>query len=76
MCCPCMRSLAHIQHKVVNGCSENKKFLDELLCAGIEVGVLWRDGRQFHIPQGIRMSLGLPTKKLEEVLHRLKQYVL
>lgn len=57
-------------------CSKNKKTLDELLCAGVEVGVLWRDGRPFHIPQGIRMALGLPTKKLEEVLHRLKQYVL
>lgn len=57
-------------------CRSTGKFLDELLRAGVEVGVLWRDGRQFHIPQGIRMSLGLPTEKLEEVLHRLKQYVL
>ena len=57
-------------------CIQNKKSLDELLRAGVEVGVLWRDGRQFHSPQGIRMSLGLPTKKLEEVLHRLKKYVL
>lgn len=36
----------------------------------------WRDGRQFHIPYGIRMALGLPTQKLEEVLKRLKQHVL
>lgn len=57
-------------------CQTNGKNLDELLRAGVEVGVLWRDGRQFHIPQGIRMSLGLPTKKLEEVLYRLKRYVL
>ncbi len=57
-------------------CRMNGKTLDELLIAGVETGVLWRDGRQFHIPQGIRMSLGLPTKKLEEVLSRLKEYVL
>ena len=47
-----------------------------LLRAGVEVGVLWRDGRQFHIPYGVRMALGLPTGKLEEALYRLKQYVL
>lgn len=57
-------------------CRKNDKTLDELLLAGVETGVLWRDGRQFHIPYGIRMSLGLPTQKLEEVLKRLKQYVL
>lgn len=57
-------------------CRKNGKTLDELLLSGVEVGVLWRDGRQFHIPQGIRMSLGFPTEKLEEVLQRLKQYVL
>ena len=36
----------------------------------------WRDGRQLHIPYGIRMALGLPTQKMEEVLKRLKQHVL
>ena len=44
--------------------------------SGVEVGVLWRDGRQFHIPYGIRLALGLPAKKLEEALRRLKDYVL
>ena len=57
-------------------CRTRGKTLDELLRAGIEVGVLWRDGRLFHIPCGIRMTLGLPTQKLSEVLERLKQYVL
>lgn len=52
------------------------KTLDDFLCKGIKVGVLWRDGRQFHIPYGIRLALGLPTKKLEEVFQRLEQYVL
>ena len=57
-------------------CEKNGKRFDELLIAGVEVGVLWRDGRQFHIPYGIRMALGLPEAKLDEVLERLCLYVL
>ncbi len=57
-------------------CAQNATSLDTLLRAGVEVGVLWRDGRQFHIPYGIRMALGLPTAKLQEALQRLKTYVL
>lgn len=57
-------------------CERTGKTLDELLCSGVEVGVLWRDGRQFHIPHGIRMALGLPTAKLNEALERLRRYVL
>ena len=57
-------------------CRAHGKTQDGLLRAGVEVGVLWRDGRQFHIPYGVRMALGLPTGKLEEALYRLKQYVL
>lgn len=48
--------------------------MDELLRAGVEVGVLWRDGRQFHIPYGIRMGRALPTSKLQEALRRLEEY--
>ena len=57
-------------------CRAHGKTQDGLLRAGVKVGVLWRNGRQFHIPCGIRMALGLPTGKLEEALYRLKQYVL
>ena len=59
-----------------NWCKSHDRTLDELLRSGVEVGVLWRDGRQFHIPYGIRLALGLPAKKLEEALRRLKDYVL
>ena len=55
-------------------CKYSGKTLDELLRAGVEVGVLWRDGRQFHIPYGIRMGLALPTSKLQEALRRLEEY--
>ena len=59
-----------------NWCKAHGRTLDELLRAGVGVGVLWRDGRQFHIPYGIRMALGLPTKKLDEALRRLQKHVL
>lgn len=35
-----------------NWCKSHDRTLDELLRSGVEVGVLWRDGRQFHIPYG------------------------
>ena len=54
----------------------NQRVADQLLRAGVEVGVLWRDGRQFNIPYGIRLALGLPSRKREEALRRLRDYVL
>ena len=52
------------------GCS-----MDELLRAGIEVGVIWQDGRPFHHPWAIRMNLALPHEQVKEALERLKKYV-
>ena len=49
--------------------------LDELERAGMEVGVLWQDGRAFRGPHAIRMNLALPKSQVEEALHRLDQYV-
>ena len=57
-------------------CAAKGKTLAQLLEAGVEVGVLWRDGRPFHIPYGIRMALGLPAAKLNEALSRLQEHVL
>ena len=34
-------------------CRKNGKTMDELQIAGLEVGVLWQDGRPFHSPYGI-----------------------
>ena len=53
----------------------NKKTLDELLLSGVEVGVLWQDGRQFNREDSIRMNLALPYARVEEAFRRLKQYV-
>ena len=34
--------------------------LDDLLAAGVSVGVIWQDGRPFNRPWAIRMNLALP----------------
>lgn len=49
--------------------------MDALIKKGWEVGVGWQDGRPFKAPYGIRMNLALPTRRLEEALKRLDQYV-
>lgn len=53
---------------------EHDKTLDELLLAGVEVGVLWQDGRQFNREDSIRMNLALPLSRVKEAFERLKQY--
>ena len=50
------------------------KTLDELLLAGVEVGVLWQDGRQFNREDSIRMNLALPRTRVEEAFDRLRKY--
>ena len=54
--------------------SNHGKTLDELLLSGVEVGVLWQDGRQFDRPDSIRMNLALPLSRVEEAFERLKKY--
>ena len=53
---------------------EHNKTLDELLLTGVEVGVLWQDGRQFNREDSIRMNLALPLSRVKEAFERLKQY--
>ena len=53
---------------------EHNETLDELLLAGVEVGVLWQDGRQFNREDSIRMNLALPLSRVQEAFARLKQY--
>ncbi|MDO4870458.1 MAG: aminotransferase class I/II-fold pyridoxal phosphate-dependent enzyme [Bacillota bacterium] len=55
---------------------ENGKTIDELLRGGVEVGVLWQDGRQFNRPDSIRMNLALPTSRVKEAFERLAKYVI
>lgn len=56
-------------------CAEHGRSLDDLLRAGVEVGVIWQDGRTFHGPCHIRMNLALPLSQLQEALNRLDRYV-
>lgn len=56
-------------------CKKNQKTMDELLEAGVKVGVIWQDGRPFHGEYSIRVNLALPKVLVEEALTRLDQYV-
>lgn len=56
-------------------CKAHGKTMDELLRAGVEVGVIWQDGRPFNRPYGIRMNLALPYSRVKEAFERLEKYV-
>lgn len=56
-------------------CREHNRTIDELQKAGVEVGVLWQDGRLFHGPCHIRMNLALPRSRMAEAFERLDKYV-
>ena len=56
-------------------CAAHGKTIDELQRAGVEVGVVWQDGRPFHGPCHIRMNLALPRSRVEEAFDRLNRYV-
>ena len=56
-------------------CEKHGKTIDELQRAGVEVGVIWQDGRPFHGPCDIRMNLALPFSRVQEAFERLDRYV-
>ena len=56
-------------------CKTHNVTIDELQKKGVEVGVIWQDGRPFHGEYGIRMNLALPKKLVEEAFERLKKWV-
>lgn len=56
-------------------CREHNMTIEELQIKGLEVGVIWQDGRPFHDPYGIRMNLALPFERVKEAFDRLDQYV-
>lgn len=56
-------------------CKKKNITMDELIRAGISVGVIWQDGRPFHRPYAIRMNLALPHAKVREAFERLQKYV-
>ncbi|MBQ3527273.1 MAG: aminotransferase class I/II-fold pyridoxal phosphate-dependent enzyme [Clostridia bacterium] len=56
-------------------CEDNGVTIDELQAAGIEVGVIWQDGRPFHGPCHIRLNLALPLSRVKEAFDRLDRFV-
>ena len=56
-------------------CRRHGKTIEDLQQAGIQVGVIWREGSMYHVPYGIRINLALPHEKVAEAFSRLKQYV-
>lgn len=56
-------------------CRSHSCSLDEVIRAGIRVGVIWQDGRPFNKPDSIRMNLALPHSLLTEAFDRLEKYV-
>lgn len=56
-------------------CKAHGKTMNELQKAGLEVGVMWQDGRPFHGEYGIRMNLALPLSRVKEAFERLDKYV-
>jgi len=53
-------------------CAAHNTTIDEVLKKGIEVGVIWQDGRAFNGKCHIRMNLALPKSRLIEAFNRLK----
>jgi len=56
-------------------CEEHSVSMDDLLKAGVKVGVIWQDGRPFHKPDTIRVNLALPKSLVIEAFDRLAKYV-
>lgn len=56
-------------------CRKHHMDMDELIRAGIRVGVIWQDGRPFNRPWAIRMNLALPLSLVQEAMERLDRYV-
>ena len=56
-------------------CNSHNVTIDDIQRAGLEVGVLWQDGRAFHGSHCIRMNLALPFERVKEAFERLDQHV-
>lgn len=56
-------------------CKAHNTSIEDLIKAGISVGVIWQDGRPFNKPDSIRMNLALPKSRVMEAFDRLEKYV-
>lgn len=53
----------------------HEKTIDDVLKKGVEVGIIWQDGRPFLNNNTIRMNFALPHKLVVEAMERLDKYV-
>ncbi|MCI8418791.1 MAG: aminotransferase class I/II-fold pyridoxal phosphate-dependent enzyme [Lachnospiraceae bacterium] len=56
-------------------CESHGKTMDELVEAGIRVGVIWQDGRPFFGSSHIRVNLAVPFSLVQEAMERLREHV-
>ncbi|MEG2843601.1 MAG: aspartate aminotransferase, partial [Ruthenibacterium sp.] len=56
-------------------CAAHGKTIEEMQKSGIEVGVIWQDGRLFHGACHVRLNLALPRTRVEEAFARLETFV-
>ncbi|WP_368390071.1 MalY/PatB family protein [Thomasclavelia ramosa] len=56
-------------------CQKHHLSNDELYLKGLEVGVMWTNGKEYKDNYGMRMNLSLPLSRLKEALDRLDKYV-
>ncbi|MGI6721101.1 MAG: MalY/PatB family protein [Anaerovoracaceae bacterium] len=56
-------------------CAAHDVSMDDLVEAGIEVGVNWQDGRYFGGSHTIRLNLASPLSRIEQAFERLDKYV-
>ena len=56
-------------------CKEHNMSMDDLLKAGVAVGVIWHDGRPFNRPFAIRVNLAVPHSRVIDAMDRLDKYV-
>ena len=55
-----------------NWCASKSISLSELAKKGIETGVMWRDGKYYNMPDGIRLCLSQPSSLIREAVERLR----
>ncbi|MCI5649212.1 MAG: aminotransferase class I/II-fold pyridoxal phosphate-dependent enzyme [Fusicatenibacter sp.] len=56
-------------------CHAHQMEMDDLLKAGVSVGVIWQDGRPFHRAYAIRLNVAVPHSLVVEAMDRLDKYV-
>lgn len=56
-------------------CKQHEVTIEELTQRGWDCGVAWQNGVMFKMENAIRLNVALPTSRVEEAIHRLRQYV-